>query len=137
MKKLNVFPYSCIVPFPRRAGTLSYMNLRWRESDKYFRSYMPVWNVVLKKLEREREKEWERNKQYEPRLLMQCINLIRSHIIHVQVLWHIMHMICYALGQKFHLQNLSLRYASVLQNLSFRFFLSLPAYCITFICNVN
>ena len=51
------------------------MNLRWRESVNYFRSYASLKSCVGEIRKRDRERE--RNKHYKPRMLMPFgINLI-------------------------------------------------------------
>ena len=58
-----------------------HMNLRWRESVKYFRSYASLKCCVgeIRKIEREIDREREKNKQYKLRMLMPFgINLTMS-----------------------------------------------------------
>ena len=60
------------------------MNLRWRESVKYFRSYASSKGCVgeIRKREREKERERERNKQYKTKMLMPFginLNISRIH----------------------------------------------------------
>ena len=62
------------------------MNLRWRESVKYFRSYASSKGSVgeIRKKDREREREIDRNKHYESRMLMPFginLNIYMANII--------------------------------------------------------